>query len=149
MAKQKQESQKQFVRILGSDIDSDKTLLYGFTGIKGVSYMFSNAMCHLLKFDKNKKIKDLKDEDIQKLEKFLENPQGVPDWMCNKRKDYESGETKHLSTKDLGYDLMQLKRRLFRIKSYIGIRHKRRLPVRGQRTKSNFRPGRIKKARKN
>ena len=59
--------------------------------------------------------------------------------MLNRRKDLETGEDKHL----LGTDLMIAKdndlKLLKKTKSYIGLRHQRRLPVRGQRTQSNFR----------
>ena len=63
------------VRILGTDIPSSKKLLYGFSKIKGISYIFSNALCKCLKLDKNRTIESLSDDEILKVEDFLQNPQ--------------------------------------------------------------------------
>ena len=59
----------------------------------------------------------------------------------NRRKDEETGESKHLLTTDLemarDFDIRKMKK----IKSYKGWRHAMGQPVRGQRTKSHFRKG--------
>ena len=64
--------------------------------------------------------------------------------MKNRQKDFEDGENKHISGADLKlrreFDLKRLKK----IKSYKGVRHSHGLPVRGQRTKANFRKNRKK-----
>ena len=68
----------------------------------------------------------------------IENPR-IPDFMKNRRRDMDTGETKHLSTNNLDlrkeFDIKRLKK----IRSYRGLRHAKGLPVRGQRTKSHFR----------
>jgi len=59
--------------------------------------------------------------------------------MLNRRKDYETGEDKHLLSSDLAFTKDNDIKMLKKIKSYKGMRHAFGLPVRGQRTRSNFR----------
>jgi len=66
----------------------------------------------------------------------------LPVFLKNRRNDFDSGEDVHMSGVDLKlrteFDLKRLKK----IKSYKGVRHAHNLPVRGQRTKGNFRRNR-------
>ena len=142
MAKPEAKKQIHLVRIMGTGVRGDSTLIYGLSQIKGISVMFANALCHNLGLDKNKKIAELSDKDIAKIEDFLTNPKKdskIPKWLLNQRKDYETGEDLHLVTKDIEFNHLQLTRRIGKIKTYRGLRLRLRLPVRGQRTKSNFR----------
>ncbi len=59
--------------------------------------------------------------------------------MLNRRRDYETNENKHLVTGDIKFVQDNDIKRLKKIKTYKGVRHILELPVRGQRTKSNFR----------
>ncbi len=129
------------IRIANTDIDGDKQVLFALTGIKGVGIMFSNAICKVLKLDKFGKALDLGDEGIAKIEKLLEDPvkAGIPVWMLNRRNEPETGVDKHISTTDVRYVREEDIKVLKKMKSYIGLRHQWGLPVRGQRTKSNFR----------
>ena len=65
----------------------------------------------------------------------------LPAWMLNRRKDYESGEDKHVINAELKLSREFDIKRLQLIKSYRGLRHAWGLPVRGQKTRSNFRKG--------
>ncbi len=126
---------------MGTDINGNADLLHGFSCIKGIGIMFSNAMCVTLKFDKSRKISSLSEKEIEKLEEFLTNPkkEGIPTWLLNQRRDLETGEDLHFISKDIDFNLIQLKRTLGKLKTYKGLRHRAHLPLRGQRTKSNFR----------
>lgn len=142
---QKQEKREErIVRILSRDIEGKMTVYSGLTKIKGVSWSFSNAVCNSLGINKKKKIGELTDEEIKTVSEFVKNPQGVPEFMKNRRYDIESGEDKHLIGNDLElrkeFDIKKLKA----IKSYKGLRHNSGLPLRGQRTKANFRKNRSK-----
>lgn len=139
------------VRIMQTDIPGEKQTYIGLTKIKGVAFSISNATCHKLKIPKNKKVEDLSEEEIKKIEKFIQNP-SLPSFLLNRRKDLETGEDKHLITTDLDlrkdFDVKRLKK----IRSYRGLRHATGQPTRGQRTKSHFRQkgksmGVIKKAK--
>jgi len=129
------------IRVLGKDIRGDKQLFAGLTQIKGISWAFANAMCRVLKLDERKKIQDISPEEMAKIEEFVKNPK-IPGFLKNRQNDFEDGEDKHLTGADLKlrgeFDIKRLKK----IKSYKGVRHSANLPVRGQRTRSNFRKNR-------
>jgi small subunit ribosomal protein S13 len=131
------------VRILGKDIRGDKKLISGLTTIKGISWSFANALCKVLQFDPNKKIQEMTPEDLKKIEDFMSNP-AIPVFMKNRQKDFETGENSHLYGPNLKLKQEFDIKRLRKIKSYKGIRHAVGLPVRGQRTKANFRKNRKK-----
>jgi small subunit ribosomal protein S13 len=126
------------VRIFGYDIPGSKNIYAGLTRIKGISWTISNAVCLKLKLPRNKKIGELTKPEIQKIEEFLENLP-VYNFLKNRRSDVETGETAHYFSADLemkrDFDI----KRLREIKSYRGIRHALKQPVRGQRTRSHFR----------
>ncbi len=126
---------------MGTGVDGSHSVLYGLAKIKGVGVMFSNALCNVLKLDKHKKISDLSEKEIEQIETYLsgDEKKGIPEWLLNTRNDVTTGQNKHYIAKDLDYFMMQLKRSLYKLKTYRGLRLKENLTVRGQRTKSNFR----------
>ena len=134
---------ERIIRILSEDIEGRMTLYSGLAKIKGISWSFSNAICKKLKMDKRRKIGSLKDEEIKVIINFIKNPD-VPEHILNRRRDFDTGENIHLTGTDLElrkeFDIKRLKK----IKSYRGIRHSAGLPLRGQRTRSNFRRNRAK-----
>lgn len=126
------------VRILGKDIRGSKGVYVGLTKIKGVSWSVANIICKNLKLDKKTKIADLTKDQIKNIELGLKSLD-APDFFKNRQNDRDSGESKHLLSIDLEmrkeFDIKRMKQ----IKSYRGIRHSFKLPVRGQRTRSHFR----------
>lgn len=126
------------VRILSYDIPGSRNLYAGLTRIKGVSWAISNAVCLKLKFPRNKKVADLTKDEIKQIETFLrELP--VYDFLKNRRTDVESGKTSHFYGTDLDMKRDFDIKRLREMKSYRGVRHALKQPVRGQRTRSHFR----------
>jgi small subunit ribosomal protein S13 len=142
--RQIEEETEVLVRILGFDVPSTKKVYVGLTKIKGISWSVSNAVCVKLKIKNDKKIGELSKDDIKKIEDSVKQLD-VLDFLMNRRFDLESGENRHLIGNELDmrkdFDI----KRLMKIKSYKGVRHslrgsgKRKLPVRGQRTRGNFR----------
>ncbi|MDP4039099.1 MAG: 30S ribosomal protein S13 [Candidatus Pacearchaeota archaeon] len=134
----KEEEADILVRISGQDIGGNKNIYVGLTKIRGVSWSLSNAVCKKTGINKVSKIAELDKNQIEEIEKFLEDAK-VFEFLKNRRNDLETGESKHLLSNDLDmkkeFDIKRLKQ----IKSYRGIRHSFKLPVRGQRTRSNFR----------
>jgi small subunit ribosomal protein S13 len=126
------------VRIAGYDVPGNKKLMPGLTRIKGVSWVLSKAVCIKVGLDPHMKVSDLSKEQIAKIEAFLKNPD-IPSHMKNRQKDLETGETGHFIGNDLDMKKDFDIRRMKKIRSYRGIRHTNKLPVRGQRTRSNFR----------
>ena len=149
MAEEKQKARKQeqeeitLVRILGKDLYGNKELLVGLINIAGISWSLSNALCNILELDRKKRIQDLSKEEIAKIETFVADLK-IPSFLKNRQNDFDTGENQHI----LGADLKLKKefdvKRLRKIKSYRGTRHQYGLPVRGQRTKANFRKNRKK-----
>jgi len=140
-----QRNENRVVRILSKDIEGKMSLYPGLTKIKGISWTLSNAICKALDLDKKKKIGALTDIEIEKITNFFKNPE-LPEYLFNRQKDFITGENKHLLGNDLELSTEFDIKRLRKIKSYRGIRHMAGLPLRGQRTKSNFRKNRRKGA---
>ncbi len=138
---EKDKNFKYLVRIAQTDLDGNKKLLIALRKVKGINHMYANMIISISGINPDKKAGNLNDEEVKRLEEAIYDPAklGAPDWMLNRRKDPETGETKHLLTTDLKFvkeNDIKIQRR---IKSYVGMRHSFGLPVRGQRTKSNFR----------
>lgn len=136
-------SEDRIVRILSKDIEGKMKIYPGLTKIKGISWSISNAICKILRINKDRKIGSLTGEEIKKISEFTKNEK-IPSYLVNRKFDPETGENRHL----LGIDLELRKdfdiKRLKKIKSYKGYRHQSGLPLRGQRTKGNFRKNRMK-----
>lgn len=136
--KQEEDRNETLVRIYGYDIPGSRKVFVGLTYIKGISWALSNILCIKLGIKREKRILELSKPEIHEIEEFIKS-MPVPDFMKNRRKDMESGESKHFLGSDLDmrkeFDIKRLKE----IKSYRGIRHASKLPSRGQRTRSHFR----------
>lgn len=147
---QKQENEEKkygerIIRILSEDIEGGMKIYPGLAKIKGVSWSFSNAVCKVLGIDRTRKIGSLKQEEIKKISEFIKNPK-IPEYLVNRRRDFTTGENKHLVGSDLELQTEFDIKRLKKIRSYKGIRHSAGLPVRGQRTRGNFRKNKMKGA---
>ena len=136
------ENIKAIVRICDSDIKGEIPIKHSLTKIKGISYSYANAICNSLNLQ-SEKVGSLSPETIKKIEDIIKNPDNykIPSWLCNRQKDYDSGLDKHLVGTNLKLQKEFDIRRLKKIKSYRGMRHATKQPLRGQRTRSNFRSG--------
>jgi len=113
-------------RISGVDIPNEKRLDIGLTYLYGVGRKNVKLLLKDVDMDPAKRIKTLTDEEISKITKAID-----------KRIVVEG---------DLRQEVSQNVKRLKEIGSYRGLRHSRNLPSRGQRTKSNARTKRGKRA---
>ncbi|NQU79242.1 30S ribosomal protein S13 [Candidatus Woesearchaeota archaeon] len=129
------------MRVVDTDLDGSKPLYHSLNKIKGVSFMFANAVCSVSGIDKTKLAGKLSPDDVKKLNDVIKNPQkyGFPSWILNRRKDMETGEDKHILCGDLRWQVDNDLKLMKKVKSFKGVRHMSGLPVRGQKTKSNFR----------
>lgn len=125
---------------MNTDIDGDKHALYALTAIHGVSTSVANGILHLAAIPKTKLVSEFDEKEIAKLEDlFTKANEVLPRWMLNRRKDFETGEDLHIYSADLKFSKEKDVRRMRKLKSYKGFRHQHGLPLRGQRTRSNFR----------
>jgi small subunit ribosomal protein S13 len=106
-------------RIAGVNLPNQKRLEIGLTYIYGIGQSTAQRICKALELDPDQKIKDLTDDEVTKLRAFID----------------ENVEVEG----DLRRDRSQALKRLAEIGCYRGIRHRRGLPARGQRTKTNAR----------
>jgi small subunit ribosomal protein S13 len=137
------QNEKAVIRILSKDIEGKMSIYAGLTKVKGISWSFSNSICKSLNFDKKRRIGSLTNEEIKKISDFVKNPK-IPKQLLNRQNDFRTGENKHLVGSDLDLQKEFDIKRLKKIKSYRGFRHISGLPLRGQRTRSNFRRKRVK-----
>ena len=106
-------------RIAGVNLPNQKRLEVGLTYIYGVGRSTSLKICTDLALSPDTKVRDLTDEEVTKLRNYIDQNLEVEG--------------------DLRRDRQQAIKRLIEIGCYRGIRHRRGLPVRGQRTKTNAR----------
>ena len=106
-------------RIAGVEIPNNKRVEIGLTYIFGIGRLKSKEILIKTKIDLNKKIKDLSADELGKIRKHIESSEMV------------EGDLRKRVNQDI--------KLLMDINNYRGRRHKRGLPVRGQRTKTNAR----------
>ncbi|MCL4125274.1 UNVERIFIED_CONTAM: hypothetical protein GTU68_056334 [Idotea baltica] len=106
-------------RIAGVDLPRNKQVLYGLTAIYGVGVTVSKEVLAKAKVEESVKTDDLTDEQISNIRAVLE------------------GEFKVEG--DLRRETQMNLKRLMDLGCYRGLRHRRKLPSRGQRTKTNAR----------
>lgn len=141
MPEEQKQELKYFVRIANTDLDGNKPISHALTKVKGVGFMFSNAVLNAAGIEKAKKTGYLSESEAAMIDEVLKEPLkfGIPAWMVNRKRDPEDGTDRHLTGPTLAFvqdnDIKMMKK----VKSYRGVRHSLGLPVRGQRTRSNFR----------
>ena len=106
-------------RIAGVDLPNEKRIEAGLTYIYGIGWTTSRKILEKTGINPDTRVKDLTEEEAGKIRKVIEN-------------DY-------LVEGDLRRDVIMNIKRLMEIGCYRGIRHRRGLPVRGQKTKTNAR----------
>jgi small subunit ribosomal protein S13 len=106
-------------RVIGVDIPPNKRLEIALTYIYGVGLATSHQVCDALKLDRGVKARDLTEEQIANLANYLQKEYPV------------EGTLRRQVAAAIG--------RLRDIGCYRGMRHRRGLPVRGQRTRTNAR----------
>ena len=133
---------QQIIRLVETNLDGTREVEAAIRSVSGVSFMLANAIIKLSKLQK-KKLGDLSDDEIKKLESFITHPEkhNIPSWLYNRRREPATGEDKHLSASTLEFTQRMDINEMKKIKTYKGTRHSFGLPVRGQRTRSSFRHG--------
>ncbi|MGC8975347.1 MAG: 30S ribosomal protein S13 [Thermoprotei archaeon] len=134
---------RHIVRIAGVDVEGDLLIPYGLAKIKGLGYHTGLAIARIVGLDPQSRIGYLSDAEVQKIEDVVSNPlkYGIPVWYLNRRKDYTSGEDRHLISADLIFEARSDIEREIKTRSWRGIRHQLGLKVRGQRTHTTGRIG--------
>ncbi len=135
------------VRIAGKDIRGHVKLrrsLLRVTGIShGIAPMVSKVLKKELNLNQDMEVGELTDDQIEKIDAILFklNEHGVPKFMLNHAKDFDSGTDKHVIMNDLIYALSQDIDREKKTYTWKGYRHAYGQKVRGQRTRNTGRKG--------
>lgn len=145
MVKQLSKEFRHIVRIHGTDLDGTQKLSAAVTKIKGVDKSLSNAVVRATGLNPESRLGNMTEEDLNKVEAAIKEPakHGVPLWMLNYRKDLQTGETSHLLTTDCTLRVKSDIDFMKKIQCRKGVRHSFGLKVRGQRTKTSGRTGRV------
>ena len=106
-------------RIAGTDLPKEKRLEIGLTYIFGIGRTRANEILAATGLNPDTRVKDLTEDDVAKLREYIDKSYRV------------EGDLR----RDIALDI----KRLIEIGSYRGLRHRKGLPVRGQRTKTNAR----------
>lgn len=106
-------------RIEGVNLPTNKRIEFGLTYVFGLGLKTSRDILNKLNIDFDKRVRDLSDEEIAAIQKEVSN--------------------NYLTEGDLRKEIRLNIQRLQQIGSYRGLRHKKGLPARGQRTKTNAR----------
>ena len=106
-------------RIAGVDLPNQKRVEAGLTYIFGIGFPKSNEILKSTGVDPNTRVKDLTDDEVKKLSDYIANHVSV------------EGDLR----RDTALDIKRLKE----IGCYRGVRHRKGLPCRGQKTKTNAR----------
>jgi len=106
-------------RIAGVDLPRDKRVEIGLTYIFGIGRVSSNKILEKAKVNPDTRVRDLTDAEVKKISEIIEN--------------------EYMVEGDLRREVALNIKRLQEIGCYRGIRHRRNLPVRGQKTKTNAR----------
>ena len=103
-------------RIKNIELPNEKHVCIGLTSIYGIGRSLAKTICEKAGVPAERKVKDLTDEDIQNLRKEIDN---------------------YVVEGDLRREVQLNIKEKMEINSYQGVRHKKGLPVRGQRTNRN------------
>ena len=106
-------------RIAGVDLPKEKRIEYGLTYIYGIGIQSARKILEQAGINPDTRVKDLTEEDISKLREYIDHNLQV------------EGDRRRTVALDI--------KRLIEIGSYRGLRHRKGLPVRGQRSKTNAR----------
>jgi small subunit ribosomal protein S13 len=133
----------QVVRIANTDISGEETLVYGLSRIKGIGYITALAIARKLGLDPTVRVGYLSAEALKRVEDAVNDLTrlGLPSWLYNRRKDYETGQDRHLVGAELIFAARRDIEREIKISSWRGVRHKLGYKVRGQKTHTTGRTG--------
>merc|ERR1712177_132736 len=131
-------------RVLNTNIDGRRKIMFAITAIKGIGRRFSNVVCKKANVDITKRAGELSEEEVERVITVMTNPRQykIPDWFLNRQKDVKDGRFSQVLANNLDNKLREDLERLKKIRAHRGLRHYWGLRVRGQHTKTTGRRGR-------
>ena len=145
--KAQSENFRGIVRIAGKDVKGEVPLAKALSRVRGIGFTLAVASSRVIKkelsINPDGQVGDLSEEQIEKIDAVLHNLQshGVPEFLLNRRTDFNSGENKHVIMNDLIFEVSQDIDREKKMYSWRGYRHIYGQKVRGQNTRNTGRSG--------
>jgi len=132
------------LRVMNTNIDGRRKIMFAMTSIKGCGRRFSNIVCKKADVDMTKRAGELSDEEVERIVTIMNNPRQykIPDWFLNRQKDIKDGKFSQVLANGLDNKMREDLERLKKIRAHRGLRHYWGLRVRGQHTKTTGRRGR-------
>ena len=143
------------LRLLNTNVDGKRKIMYALTEIKGVGRRYSNLVCKKADVDLNKRYVlhlacsrslaetinsagDLNSDELERLVTIIQNPTQfkIPTWFLNRQKDIIDGKNSQILSNGVDSKLREDLERLKKIRAHRGLRHYWGLRVRGQHTKT-------------
>ncbi|KAI8916894.1 ribosomal protein S13 [Entophlyctis helioformis] len=138
-------SQFQYIiRLLNTNIDGKRKIMYALTSIKGIGRRYSNLVLKKADIDLNKRAGELTNDELERVVLIMQNPRQykIPEWFLNRQKDIVDGKYTQVVANAVDSKLRDDLERLKKIRAHRGLRHYWGVRVRGQHTKTTGRRGR-------
>jgi small subunit ribosomal protein S18e len=144
------------LRLLNTNVDGKRKVMYALTEIKGVGRRYSNIVCKKADVDLNKRCVEttflskkttlivclrageLNSDELERLVTIIQNPTQfkIPLWFLNRQRDIVDGKNLQILSNGVDSKLRDDLERLKKIRAHRGLRHFWGLRVRGQHTKT-------------
>ena len=144
------------MRLLNTNVDGKRKVMYALTEIKGVGRRYSNIVCKKADVDLNKRCVEttflskkttlivclrageLNSDELERLVTIIQNPTQfkIPLWFLNRQRDIVDGKNLQILSNGVDSKLRDDLERLKKIRAHRGLRHFWGLRVRGQHTKT-------------
>ena len=95
------------LRILNTNIDGRRNIVFALTAIKGIGRRFSDLVCKKAEIDPTKRAGELNADEIERVVAIVQNPLQfkIPVWFLNRQKDYKTGKSIHTSSNNVDIKL--------------------------------------------
>ncbi|CED84259.1 40s ribosomal protein s18 [Phaffia rhodozyma] len=138
------------LRLLNTNVDGRRKIMYALTEIKGVGRRYANIVCKKADVDLKKRAGELNSDELERIVTIMQNPAQfkIPAWFVNRQRDVTDGKDMHVVSNGIDQKMREDLERLKKIRSHRGLRHLWQLRVKGQHTKTTGRRGKTVAAKK-
>jgi len=126
------------LRVLNTNIDGRRKIMYAMRSIKGLGLRMSNVICKKAEVSMHKRAGELSTDEVEKIVAIIQNPKQfkIPSWFLNRQKDWKTGKHSQSFANNLDSKLREDLERLKKCRAHRGLRHYWGIRVRGQHTKT-------------
>ena len=87
------------LRVMNTNIDGKRNIMFAMTAIKGIGRRYANIVLKKADIDLTKRAGELSEEEIEKIVTIMQNPRQykIPDWFLNRQRDIKDGKTNQVT----------------------------------------------------